>query len=248
MRILRLRDALRQSFSSARAGELMMSQAVAEIIERADALYGARSRVQSVSLSVELLDAALAKQFDYELAWRRGRALFFLGQEAPDKAAAHSFHARALESCVRAAHAEQSRVEGHFWLGVNLALLAALEKPARAIRYAFRARRSLRRAVALNPGYHAAGPLRVLARLEAKLPRLLGGGAARSRAHFEKAIALAPANTVTRLYFAELLLANGDEINARRQLEAILNAPLDPAWEFEMSRDRRLAQAMLKKA
>jgi hypothetical protein len=233
-----------------------MTNSVKEIIERSDALYAARADAQGVSLSVELLEAALARFFDYELAWRLGRALFFLGQEAHDTAiheahdtaAARAFHARAAKSCKRASRAEPTRVEGHFWLGVNLALLAALEKPAHAILHALAARRRLRRAVAINPSYHAAGPLRVLARLEAKLPRLLGGGHTRARANFERAIALAPANTVTRLYFAELLLAAGDEQQARRQLQAILDAPRDPAWNFEFDRDRRLAQAMLKHA
>ncbi|MDX6694529.1 MAG: hypothetical protein QOF02_2132 [Blastocatellia bacterium] len=245
MRILRLREPLRQSFSSGGATlELKMTIYAQETIERADALYAARAEEQSVRLSVEALDAALAREFDYELAWRLGRALFFLGQEAGDESEARGFHERAVKICERAARAGPSRVEGHFWLGVNLALLAALEKPLSAFRRARRARSHLRQAVALNPGYHAAGPLRVLARLEARLPTIFGGGHARARAYFEKAIALAPSNTVTRLYFAQLLLDAGDEQGARQQLRALLDAPQDSAWNFETARDRRLAQAM----
>lgn len=225
---------------------MLMKIPVAEITERADALYAARAEQPNVRLSAELLDDALAQEFDYELAWRLGRALFFLGQEAKDKAEARAFHARAVRVCERAARSEPSRVEGHFWLGVNKALLAALEKPLNALRYALSARRSLRRAVILDSGYHAAGPLRVLARLEAKLPGWLGGGHARARANFEQAIAIAPANTVTRLYFAEMLRDAGDTAQARRQLAALLEAPLDAAWAFETARDRRIAQAMLK--
>lgn len=224
-----------------------MKISVAETTERADALYAAREHTQNVSLSAELLDAALSRGFDYENAWRLGRALFFLGQEAQGDSQSRAFHARAVKMCELAARAEPARVEGHFWLGVNLALLAALENPVSALPHAFRARRSLRRAVALDAGYHAAGPLRVLARLETKLPKWLGGGHARARADFEKALTLAPNNTVTRLYFAELLLETGDERSARLQLEALLAAPTDPAWAFERARDRRLAHAMLKK-
>ncbi|HYO92837.1 MAG TPA: TRAP transporter TatT component family protein, partial [Pyrinomonadaceae bacterium] len=169
--------------------------------ERADALYAAREDARSVSLSVELLEAALERAFNYEHAWRLGRALFFLGQEAQDKASARAFHLRAVKICEMATNREQLRVEGHFWLGVNWALLAALENPLKALHHALRARRSLRHAVHLDPAYHAAGPLRVLARLEAKLPTWLGGGRARAQADFEQALTLAPDNTVTRLYF-----------------------------------------------
>lgn len=225
-----------------------MKHSAAEITRQADALYAARHEIQNVNSSVELLQAALDREFDYELAWRLGRALFFLGQESNDKLQARTFHTRAAKICERAAREEPSRVEGHFWSGVNLALLAALEKPLKALRPALAARRALRRAVALDPAYHGAGPLRVLARLEAKLPAFLGGGQARARANFEKAIALAPANTVTRLYFAELLLETGDDKSARRQLESLLTAPFDPLWAFETTRDRRLAQAILDKS
>jgi hypothetical protein len=38
----------------------------------------------------------------------------------------------------------------------------------------------------------------------------------------------------------------GDTSRAREQLDAILNAPPDPAWAFESARDRRIAQQMLK--
>jgi hypothetical protein len=223
-----------------------MKISIAEIALRADALYAARDDAQNVSLSVELLEAALAREFAYELAWRAGRALFFLGQETQREARARELHTRAIKICGRAARAKPASVEGHFWLGVNVALLAALESPPVALWHALGARRSLRRAVSIDPAHHAAGPLRVLARLEAKLPRIFGGGDRRARAHFERAIALAPANTVTRLYFAELLVAAGDQTNARIQLEALLNAPSDPAWAFETARDRRLAQAMLR--
>jgi hypothetical protein len=136
-------------------------------------------------------------------------------------------------------------VEGHFWLGVNLALLAQLEKSFGALRYALSAKRELKRAVSINASYHAAGPLRVLARLESKLPRIFGGGTRRARAHFEEAIRLAPSNTVTRLYFAELLLESVDTTRARAELEAVLAIPVDPAWAFEINRDRNRAREML---
>ncbi|HEY0385558.1 MAG TPA: TRAP transporter TatT component family protein [Pyrinomonadaceae bacterium] len=223
-----------------------MKISVTEIASRADAFYAARDDVRSVSQSLELLEAALTSEFDYELAWRAGRALFFLGQEAESEARARERHARAIEVCGRAAGACPARVEGHFWLGVNLALLAALENPLSALWHALKARCSLHRAISIDPAYHAAGPLRVLARLEARLPTVFGGGYKRARAHFERAVAIAPNNTVTRLYFAELLAAAGEQPRARQQLEALLNAPPDPAWAFEIARDRRLAEAMLK--
>src|ERR1044071_7023314 len=161
--------------------------------------------------------------------------------------AAQLSHARGATFSKRATRLQTERVEGHFWLGVNLALLAQVENPLNALRHALSARRSLTRAVRLDASYHAAGPLRVLARLQHKLPRLLGGGTSRARANFERAINLAPANTVTRLYFSEMLLETGDKTGARTQLKALLNAPPDSQWAFESARDQMIARKMLDK-
>lgn len=222
-----------------------MKPSLSEIIRRADALYDGRGELENVRASVELLERDESAN-DYETAWRLGRALFFLGQETQGKKESRAYHTRGTLASERATVLQPSRVEGHFWLGVNLALLARLENPFKALRHALRARRFLLRAVRLDSSYHAAGPLRVLARLQHKLPGVLGGGKTRARANFERAISLAPANTVTRLYFAEMLLEMGDTTRARSELESILKMPIDPAWAFESARDRERAREMLK--
>ncbi|HVG32877.1 MAG TPA: TRAP transporter TatT component family protein [Pyrinomonadaceae bacterium] len=225
-----------------------MEQTLSEIIRRADALYMERERIENIRASVELLESAAAMAADdFETMWRSGRAHFFLGQEAETKTAAREFHARGASVCERATRRAPARVEGHFWLGVNLALQAQTVNALTAIRLAWRARRSLERAVRIDPAYHDAGPLRVLARLKHKLPRLLGGGRARARADFIRAIELAPSNTVTRLYFAELLLETGDVASAESELKTILESTLHPDWKFETARDRRLAQEVLER-
>jgi tetratricopeptide (TPR) repeat protein len=218
-----------------------------ELLERADALYVARQDPESVRACLRLLQTRPAP-LDHEILWRVGRALFFLGQESADRDAALAAHRRALPFCRQAARLEPERVEGHFWLGVNRALLAQLSNLLRAPLLALQAGRSLRRAVKIDAAYHGAGPLRVLARLEAHLPYIFGGGTTRARAHFLQALSLAPANTVTRIYFAEMLIKTGEMHQAQSELEAVLNTPHDPAWAFEIARDKRLATGMLKQS
>jgi len=220
-----------------------MPESLTDIIHQADALYGARALMENVRASIPLLNEAATDI--YEAAWRLGRAHFFLGQEALDEKHARESYKRGIEASEHAVQLAAARVEGHFWLGVNLALLAQKENILSALIHALRAKKALERAVEIDRTYHAAGPLRVLARLQHKLPRPLGGGHARARINFEQAVKLAPANTVTRIYFAELLTDIGDETAARAQLEAVLHAPIDSAWEFEAIRDRSLAQEKL---
>lgn len=219
---------------------------ISDITVRADALYAERAQLENVRASVELLEE-IAPGDDFEIAWRLGRALFFLGQEEERKSEARRLHARGAAACAHAARARPLRVEGHFWLGVNLALQAQTTRSLKALALALRAKRSLERAARINPAYHAAGPLRVLARLKHKLPRLFGGGYKRARADFVRAIELAPTNTVTRLYFAEMLIDAGDVLSALSELEAVLNTPLNTAWAFETARDYSRAREMLQR-
>jgi hypothetical protein len=222
-----------------------MTKISEEMTARADLLYQGREDLEGVRRSLELLRAA---PDDYEALWRLSRAHFFLGQEARDKRETRAQHLAGVAAGQRAVRVMKGRVEGRFWLGVNLALLAQTQNPLAALPHAVRALRELRRAVRLDPSYHGAGPLRVLARLESKLPRLFGGGKGRARSHFEEAIGRAPANTVTRLYFAELLLKDKDMARARAELLAILDAPFDSAWAFEIKRDRKRARELLNEA
>jgi hypothetical protein len=127
---------------------------------------------------------------------------------------------------------------------VNLALYAENARAPRGVRAILRARSELKRAVEISESYHAAGPLRVLARLEHKVPKVLGGNRKRSRAYFDRALAIA-GNSVTLRYAAELALDEGEHQRAAGLLEQIIASPADPEWQFENSRDREIARSLL---
>ena len=222
----------------------LISNSQIEILEQADQLYAGRRDSANVRKSVELLRNAAEC---FETSWRLARACFFLGQEVRAPDVARGRHTEGVKAGQHALAHQSDRVEGYFWLGVNLALLAQLEPPIKAAMHALQAKRALQRAIEIDATYHAAGPLRVLARLQHKLPRLLGGGLARASANFARAIIIAPANTVTRIYFAELLLETGAVDRARAELDAVLTSPSHPNWAFEIERDQRLAQELMKK-
>ena len=216
-----------------------------EIIRLADELYANRTKDQSVRDSVAILMSGVA--MDYEIEWRLGRAFFFLGQESTDKVSSLHKHLDGIAFCERAVIAEPNRVEGHFWLGVNLALRARRESWAVALVHALRAQRELKTAIRIDHSYHAAGPFRVLGRLQHKLPIWLGGGVARARACYESAINVAQQNTVTRIYFAELLIELREYELARKHLKFVLDVSEDPVWLFEIERDKQRAKELLAK-
>ena len=215
-------------------------------IGRADELYFQRSKAGSVRESVMVLSGVRGGTDRYEVQWRLARALFFLGQEAGSRDSSRQLFAAGVGAGERAVALNSQRVEGHFWVGVNLALFAEINSGIRAARALWWARLELKRAATISEHYHDAGPLRVLGRLGHKAPKLLGRNLKRSRALFDRALAIAPSNSVTLIYAAQLALETGEQERARAFLERLLESSIDPEWEFENNRDRQLATSLLE--
>jgi tetratricopeptide (TPR) repeat protein len=216
------------------------------VVGRADELYSQRARSGAVRESVMVLSGARGGAERYEVQWRLARALFFLGQEAGSRDASKQLYAAGIGAGERAVALNSSRVEGHFWVGVNLALFAEVNSGLRALRALRWAKLELKRAAAISERYHDAGPLRVLARLHHKAPKLLGGSLKRSRELFDRALEIAPSNSVTLIYAAELAMDSGETDRATTLLRQLLESSIDADWEFENTRDRELARSMLE--
>lgn len=183
----------------------------------------------------------------YEVQWRLARALFFLGQQGDSRESSRQLYSTGISAGERAVALNDQRVEGHFWVGVNLALFAESNRGIRGLRALRWGRLELKRAIAISESYHDAGPLRVLARLEHKTPRILGGSIKRSREHLDRALAIAPSNSVTLMYAAELALQTGELERGCALLQQILASGIEAEWEFENKRDRELARALLER-
>jgi tetratricopeptide (TPR) repeat protein len=223
----------------------MPTDDVLAIVARADELYRQRARPGVVRESVMVLSGAKRAEERYELQWRLARALFFLGQEARNRADRAQLHHSAIAPGERSISLSHDRVEGHFWTGVNLALFAEARRGLRGARALLWARSELKLAIELREGYHDAGPLRVLGRLEHRAPWILGGNRRTSRDLFDRALEIAPSNSVTLVYAAELAISTGDRERARSLLEGVLELKIDPEWEFEIQRDKALARDLL---
>lgn len=217
------------------------------VIGRADELYRKRARPGAVRESVMILSGARGGDERYEIQWRLARSMFFLGQEATGPATQSQLYASGIGAGERAVALNAERVEGHFWVGVNLALFAESNGGLRGLRALRWARSELKMAAKINESYHDAGPLRVLGRLAHKAPRLLGGSQRLSEKYYNRALEVAPANTVTLLYAAELAMARKQLPRALSLLRLLHSLPNDPDWEYENRRDRELAHELLKR-
>lgn len=215
-------------------------------LSRADELYRDRDYADAVNESVALLSGLPGGREAFEVQWRLGRALFFLGQQATSHTASQQLHRAGISAGERARAANLQRVEGRFWLGVNLALYAQLAGGLKGFRALQRARGELARAGAISEAYHGAGARRVLGRIDHKAPWFAGGSFRRARDNYDRALELAPNNSVTLIYAAELALDMRESERAAELLERVIALPVDPEWRFENLRDKQTARELLE--
>lgn len=217
------------------------------IVGRADELYQQRAEPGAIRESVMVLSGAHGGADRYEVQWRLARALFFLGQQGSSRDASRQLYSAGIGAGERAVALNDNRVEGHFWVGVNLALFAETKTGIRGVRALRSARLELKRAIEIDESYHDAGPLRVLGRIYHKAPRILGGSRKRSHELLDRALAIAPSNSVTLAYAAELAIEAGERDRAADLLRRLIDNPIDTEWAFENNRDRDLARSLLNR-
>ena len=77
------------------------------------------------------------------------------------------------------------------------------------------------------------------------MPGLFGGSDRKSEEHLRKALAYNPQSVITLLFLAETLDELGRRDEAKKMLQAAIDAPIDPAWAPEDRRFKQQASALL---
>ena len=77
------------------------------------------------------------------------------------------------------------------------------------------------------------------------MPSLFGGSDQKSLDHLQRALAYNTESIITRVFLAETLDDMGRRDDARRELQRVIDAPLDPEWAPEDRRFKEQARRML---
>lgn len=197
----------------------------------------------------EVLQPRPARDIEYSIRWRLARLHHFcamLHEEQNDRKAAHREFVLGRQQAARATLLVDD-VAAHFWLGVCLLEAARTQNPFAALLVLEHARLRLQLALERDESFHHAGTLRVLGRMAHRTPPLFGGRKTRALGFYRRALKIAPDNSTTQLYLAELLLSMRFKNEAKQILRRIISQPRDDDWLWEQNRDREKARALLQK-
>lgn len=142
---------------------------------------------------------------------------------------------------------QPERVEGHYWLAMNLAGIAEVGGAGRGLRLIPTIVDRMEQALAIDETYDQAGPHRVLGCIFCKAPSwpLSEGDISKSVQHLRAAVKIAPQNSTNHLYYAEALIEEGKNDEAYRELEHVLKATRNTISAQNLESDRQKALCMM---
>lgn len=241
--------------------------ALPDVIARGDAAFARRGDPPHLAEALDAYRRAAALDpGNPEAEVRLARAEAFRALQSPaDAAEAWPLAGRAAERALRrlapawaaavdagapasaASRVEVAAAEPLYWLALAAWSGAQAKGFAAVLAVKDVALASMEQVALLDARIDCGGPHRALGAWRAALPAAVGGGAERSRGHFEKALAIGPRCQWNRVREAETLFVL---VQDRRAFEAALGEALapgdpDPEWGPENDAARRAARDLL---
>ena len=175
-----------------------------------------------------------------------GHTCFVLGQLAPE-AQGMGYYQQGQSFAETLIREEPNRVEGHYWLALNLCGQADAGGKLLGRKLLPRILEELQRALALDETYDQAGAHRVLGRIYYEAPGwpLSVGDMQKSRQHLQAAVHLSPATSTNHLYLAQTLLRLQESGLARQELAQVLKSTRAAVKPQDLEEDRQEARRLL---
>jgi tetratricopeptide (TPR) repeat protein len=218
-------------------------------LAEADALLGSPTLDMSqATQALSLYQGALATAAGPRISIlaHLSQTCFVLGQMAPSQQSLGYYQQGQsyAETLIREA---PGRVEGHYWLAMNLCGQADVGGKLLGHRLLPRILEELERSITLDAAYDQAGAHRVLGRIYYEAPGwpLSVGDLQKSLQNLQAAVRLAPNTSTNHLYLAETLIRLKDNPAAEQELRLVLKSTRGAVKPQDLEEDRREAKRLL---
>jgi hypothetical protein len=212
----------------------------AEAIAEADQLYTGRADLVKVRRGIVALRQAQAEdQANYDLAWRLAKFNYYLGAHSPDPTERDKAFHDGVEAGMLAVKLQDSKPDGHFWLGANYggkaqtSMLSGLSEIDDI-------KREMETVIKLDEKYQSGSAYMVLGQVYLEAPGLLGGDTQKAIAYLEKGLRFGADNSLLRAHLAAAYAEAHRNDDERKQIDALL--AMKPAPGFEPEHNEALAE------
>jgi len=213
--------------------EAALVRPATEAIAQADQLYAGRVDLVKVREAVVALRQAQADHpSDYDIAWRLAKYNYYLGAHSPQLQEQEKAFRDGIEAGKQAVQFEDSKPEGHFWLGANYGG-AAQSSVLASFAGVDDIKGQMETVIKLDPSYQSASAYMVLGQVYLQAPKLLGGDVQKSIEYLEKGAKLGPDNGLMKVTLAKAYAEAHRNAEAQKQLDALMTMKATPGYEPE---------------
>jgi tetratricopeptide (TPR) repeat protein len=225
---------------------LAASAPAVDLMAQAASHYEQRAQPGQAQMAADLYAKALAADSkNEEAAWRRSRALYWVGTHLPESQQLAVLE-MAVEAAKNAVALNPESLAGHYWLGVCYGVYGKANGIMKSLSLVEPIKEEMAAVIKANPAYEDGGAYRVLGRLYFKLPGLAGGSNAKAVENLKKAVELGPQRWLNHLYLAEVYMATDKKADARELLQRIVAGPAQAEQEPEYADWKAEAEKLLK--
>jgi hypothetical protein len=207
--------------------------AAADPKAQADDFYAQRADIMKVRQAVIVLrQASTANPSDYEIAWRLARANYFLGTHSTDDTEIERAFRDGTEAGKVAVKLNDSRPEGHFWLGANYGGNAEISTLA-SLTDIEDIKHEMEAVLKIDEGFEAGSAYMALGQVYLKAPRIFGGDVQKAIDYLLKGLKVGENNGLLHLRLAEAYAEVHRTDDARQQLKILFEKKATPGYEPE---------------
>ena len=209
-----------------------LPEAPEALVRLADEALATRPRtLATTDRALAALERALAAPGAdrFEVSWRLARACSEMAEQLPANAQKLQHAERGVTAAEEAVALAPGRVEGHYYLGLDLAQVAETSSDMKMVESILTVAKA---AVDIDPGYADAGPLRFLGKLYITAPPWPSsvGSPAKGVEALERAVELAPV-AINRLFLGEAYYHDDDFSRAQELIEHAIEQGRDGSLE-----------------
>ena len=205
----------------------------AEAIAQADQLYAGRADLVKVREAVVALRQAQADHpSDYDIAWRLAKYNYYLGAHSPQPQEQEKAFRDGIEAGKQAVQLQDSKPDGHFWLGANYGG-AAQSSVLAGFAGVDDIKGEMETVLKLDQNYQSASAYMVLGEVYLQAPKLLGGDVQKSIEYLEKGVKLGPDNALMKVTLAKAYVEAHRNAEAQKQIDALMTMKVTPGYEPE---------------
>lgn len=195
---------------------------------------------------IVLRQAFAANPSNFDIAWRAAKYDYYLGAHSTDRDEQDKAYHDGIEAGKLAIKLNDTRPEGHFWLGANYGGNAEVSALA-GLTDINDIEREMDRVIKTDPAFEAGSAYMALGQVYMKAPKIFGGDLEKAIGYLEQGVKVGSNNGLLRVRLAQAYAQADRKAEAQKEIDALMAMKPIPGYEPEYNDAVKEAKVLQEK-